>query len=98
MNVGCSLFVISGQSITEFASRRYALPEDQSRSKNSSGRTCVQPLSRNTAQGASQNPKKVTARPRCEARERRYFFIFFFFFGLVAMGYFLLSVMDERQG
>jgi hypothetical protein len=40
----------------------------------------------------------VTAPPRSEARERPYFFIFFFFFGLLAMGYFLLSVMNMRQG
>jgi len=34
----------------------------------------------------------------CEAAQRRYFFIFFFFFGFMAMAYFLLSVMDVRQG
>jgi hypothetical protein len=66
--------------------------------ESSSGRTFAQPLSRNTAQGASRNPKKQTARPRYEARDRRYFFIFFFFFGLLAMGYFLLRVMNVRQG
>jgi hypothetical protein len=33
-----------------------------------------------------------------DARDRRYFFIFFFFFGLLAMVYFLLSVMNVRQG
>jgi len=31
-------------------------------------------------------------------RERPYFVFFFLFFFLLAMGYFLLSVMNERQG
>jgi len=45
----------------------------------------VQPLSRNTAQGASRIPK-LTARPRYEVRaDVIYFDIFFFFFFFVAM-------------
>jgi len=53
--------------------------------QKSSGRTLVQPLSRNTAQGASRIPK-LTARPRYEVRaDVIYFDIFFFFFFFVAM-------------
>jgi hypothetical protein len=53
--------------------------------QNSSGRTCVQPLSRNTARGASRI-KKLTARPQSEARAFvTYFFVIFFFFFFMAM-------------
>jgi hypothetical protein len=59
--------------------------------KNSSGRTSIRPLSRNTARGASRIPK-LTVRPQYEARMRHYIFfsIFFFFFFFAAMTCFLL--------
>jgi hypothetical protein len=55
-----------------------------------SGRTFVQPPSRNTAQGASRIQEADGATSIRGARARHVFFIFFFFFGLVAMACFLL--------
>jgi hypothetical protein len=53
--------------------------------KRSSGRIWVQPLSRNTAQGASRIQDVDGATPIRGPRAHHVFFIFFFFFGLVAM-------------
>jgi hypothetical protein len=66
----------------------------QSSPENSSGRTFVQPLSRNTAQGASRTSEADSAASIRGSHAAYSFFIFFFFFGLVAMAYFLLSVMN----
>jgi hypothetical protein len=53
--------------------------------KTISGRIWVQPLSRNTAQGASRIQDIHGATPIRGARACHVFFIFFFFVGFVAM-------------
>jgi hypothetical protein len=58
----------------------------------------VQPLSRNTAQGASRIPKADRA-ASIRGRTRHYIFVFFFaFFFLVAMALLPCCVMNGRQG
>jgi hypothetical protein len=57
--------------------------------QNSSGRTLVQPLSRNTARGASSSKEVDGTGLNRGACAPNYFFIFFFFF-FAAMMRFLL--------
>jgi hypothetical protein len=54
---------------------------------------CVQPLSRNTAQGASRIQKGDGATLDTRSRLDHVFFIFFFFFGLLAMMCFLFVLI-----
>jgi hypothetical protein len=53
--------------------------------QNSSGRTFVQPLSRNTARGASRIQEADGAASKRGARMRHYVLVFFFFFDFFAM-------------